>query len=331
MNNFWTKLKKPIFLLAPMEDVTDTVFRRIIIDCGRPNVMFTEFTNADGLCSPKGVTHVAQRLQYKSLERPLVAQIWGNHPETFLLASKKVIDLGFDGLDINMGCPEKNVIKKHAGGGCIQDHALAKELIAATKEGLEGKIPLSVKTRIGFKNIETENWISFLLEQKLTALIVHLRTVKEMSNPPAHWEEMKKIVKIRDEISPETLIFGNGDIQSIKEAREKISLYGIEGVMIGRGVFSNPWVFKEDFSINNISIEERLALFKKHVNLWYKTWGNTKNFQTLKKYFKIYIQNFTGASDLRTKLMECNNKIEIEKTIEHFLLSRNVLNSLRHF
>jgi len=318
MTNFWQTFKKPIFLLAPMEGVTDTVFRQIINGCGKPDVMFTEFTNADGLCSPKGTKHVSQRLKYTELERPIVAQIWGNNPETFYKAAQKIVDMGFDGLDINMGCPEKNVVKKHAGGGCILDHALAKELISAAKEGLAGKIPLSVKTRIGFKNIETENWIGFLLEQNFAALTVHLRTVKEMSDPPAHWEEMEKIIKLKIEIAPEILIFGNGDINSIAQANEKIAAYGIDGVMMATGIFSNPWLFADSINLKDVTVQDRLQLLLKHVALWDKTWGNTKNFQALKKYFKIYIQGFPGASELRTRLMECNNRSNVEKTIKEW-------------
>ena len=193
MKNFWTKLKKPILLLAPMEDVTDTVFRQIIKDAGKPDVFFTEFTNADGIMSKKGAKHVTQRLQYTEKERPIVAQIWGIHPQTMKQAAQKIVEQGFDGIDINMGCPEKKVIKKGAGGGCIKNPPRAIEIIQAVQEGANNKIPVSVKTRIGYNAIQINEWIGKLLEQNLAALTIHLRTVKEMSTPPAHWEEMIKI------------------------------------------------------------------------------------------------------------------------------------------
>lgn len=315
MNNFWQKLNKPIFILAPMEDVTDTVFRQIIMECGKPDVMFTEFTNADGLCSPKGEKKVGQRLMYSKNERPLVAQIWGNNPSAFFNAAKKIVEMEFDGLDINMGCPEKNVVKKHAGGGCINDHVLAKELIDAAREGINGRIPLSVKTRIGLKTIDTKNWIGFLLEQNLAAVTVHLRTVKEMSEPIPHYEELEKIIELRNTLNPETLIIANGGIKTMTDASEKIKQYNIDGVMIATGIFNNPWIFNRNIDPAKISIEERLSLLLKHVELWDKTWGNNKNFQTLKKYFKIYINGFTNASELRGKLMECNNHEEVKQFI----------------
>lgn len=300
--------------MAPMEDVTDTVFRQLLIDCGRPSVMFTEFTNADGICSPKGFKHVVQRLEYTPQERPLVAQIWGNNPETFYEAARKIEAMGFDGVDINMGCPERGVVKKGAGGGCISHPEIAAKIIQAVKDGAPN-LPVSVKTRIGLREIQTEQWTGFLLDQNIAALTVHLRTVREMSNPPAHWDEIAKVVKLRNNKKIDTIIFGNGDITSLREAREKVKKYKIDGVMVATGIFQNPWMFNEKIDPLKVPILDRLNLLKKHVEIWDKTWADTKNFQALKKYFKIYVQGFDGASDYRVELMKANNPQETYSTL----------------
>lgn len=314
MKNFWEKSKKPIFLMAPMEDVTDTVFRQLLVDCGRPSVMFTEFTNVDGICSQKGFKHVSQRLVYTEPERPLVAQIWGTNPETFKEAARIIKSLGFDGIDINMGCPERGVVRKGAGGGCIKHPEVAAKLIQAVKEGAPN-LPVSVKTRIGLKEIQTEEWTGFLLDQDIAALTVHLRTVREMSNPPAHWDEIEKVVKLRNKKKCDTLIFGNGDINSLEEAKQKVEKYKIDGVMIATGIFHNPWMFNENIAPLKVPIQDRFNLLRHHVDIWDKTWGNTKNFQALKKYFKIYIQGFDGASDYRVELMKANSPKETYDTL----------------
>lgn len=315
MANFWQQLTKPIFILAPMEDVTDTVFRQIVIQAGRPSVFFTEFTSVDGLFSP-GVKHVAQRLQFTPEEKPLVAQIWGNNPEKFFKAGKLLKDMGFDGIDINMGCPDKGVIKKKSGGGCIKDPMRAAEIIQATKEGAQG-LPVSVKTRLGFKTIETTSWISHLLDQNLAALSIHLRTVAEMSKVSAHWDEMIKIVKLKNEKHVDTVIIGNGDIKSLQEAKEKIQQYRIDGVMIGRGIFENIWIFNGAIDASAQSLDTRINLLLHHMDLFEKTWGNDKHFPILRKYFKIYLHGFPYAQELRMKLMEAVNSQEVKQILDN--------------
>src|SRR5437764_10610115 len=237
MKNFWNELTTPFFILAPMEDVTDTVLRQVIARCGKPAVFFTEFTNVEGMFS-KGERHVNQRLQYTEAERPLVAQIWGTRPENFFKGAKKLIDMGFDGIDLNMGCPASGVMQKGACSGLINNRPLAKEIIDATKEGAAGLIPVSVKTRLGFRAIDF-SWIAFVLEQKPAVLTVHARTVSEMSKVPAHWDKLKTVVDMRDALSSETLIVGNGDIKSLDEARQKVAEAGADGAMVGRGIFDN--------------------------------------------------------------------------------------------
>jgi nifR3 family TIM-barrel protein len=304
MNTIWKELIKPILVLAPMEDVTDTVFRQIIASCTKPDIFYTEFTNVDGLLS-EGHDIVSQRLKYSETEHPIIAQLWGIHPNAFYEAAKQIVALGFDGVDINMGCPQKKVTQHGACAALISNQSLAKEIIDATKKGVNGKIPVSVKTRIGYKKI-SDTWIQFLLEQHLDALIIHGRTAHEMSKVPAHWDEIAKYTGCG------TLIIGNGDVKDAKDAMEKCNTYKTDGAMIGRGVFDNPWCF--DHTGHNGTKEELFALLKKHVDLFEHTWRNTKNYAILKKYFKIYIRDFTGASELRSQLCTMTPE-EIHDTI----------------
>lgn len=312
MKKIWQKLKKPIFAQSPMEDVTDTVFRQIIAKCGKPDVFFTEFTNVEGLCS-RGRDKVGRRLIFSPIEKPIIAQIWGLNPEKFYEASKIISKMGFAGIDINMGCPEKSVVKKGAGGKLIDNPDLAKEIILAVKKGADG-LPVSVKTRIGVKEIQTEKWIRFLLEQNLDCITVHGRTVKEQSEAPNHWDEIGKAVKIRNEMKLKTLIIGNGDIQTRKNAFEKIEKYKLDGIMIGRGIFNNLWIFnKENIDPTKISYENKLELLIEHLVLFDKTWGKkpespkgSKNFSLMKKFYRIYISGHPNAKELRMKLMELN-------------------------
>ena len=319
MKNFWNQLSKPIFILAPMEDVTDTVFRQIIARCGKPAVFFTEFTNVEGMFS-KGERLVNQRLRYTEEERPVVAQIWGTCPENFFKAAKKLIDMGFDGIDLNMGCPASGVMQKGACSGLINNRPLAKEIIDATKEGAAGALPVSVKTRLGFRAIDFD-WIQFVLEQKLAVLTVHLRTVSEMSKVPAHWDKLKTVVEMRDALSSETLIIGNGDIQSLNEARQKVAEAGADGAMIGRGIFNNPYLFSDTMTLSDKTPEEKMCLLLDHMRLWIDTWDNTKHFPILRKFFKIYANGFPGAQDLRMQLMEIQTPEETESVIATFLQS----------
>ena len=285
-----------------MEDVTDTVFRQIITKCGKPDVFFTEFTNADGMCS-KGRDKVGKRLIFTPAEHPIVAQIWGSKPENFLETAKLIKLRKFDGIDINMGCPEKSVIKRGLGGALIDNQSLAKEIILATKEGAGG-LPISIKTRIGVKNIQTEEWAKFLLEFNLDCLIVHGRTVAEMSYSSTHWDEIEKVAKLKDSLKLKTLIIGNGDVKSYKEAMEKSEQYGLDGIMIGRGIFNNLWIYNKNIDPAKISYREKLKLLIKHITLFDKTWGKTKNFSLMKKFYKIYTSGMPDAHNVRMKLME---------------------------
>ncbi len=308
--NFWEGLQKPIMILAPMDGVTDTVFRQIVCSVGKPDVLFTEFVPVDAILSKKGSEVIKKSLQFSKIERPIVAQIWGTDPEKFYQAAQIISKLDFDGIDINMGCPDHSTIKKGACAALIKNPKLAQEIILATIKGADG-LPVSVKTRIGFREIETENWVTSLLETPIAALALHLRTVSEMSKVPAHWEEVEKVVKVRDELKSNALIIGNGDIKTLKEAKNKCELYGIDGVMIGRGIFENIWVFNVDVNIENIIRKQKIELLIKHLNLFKKTFGSTRNFELMKKFVKCYVNNFKGSKQAREILMKTKTLDEL--------------------
>ncbi len=302
-----------------MEDVTDNIFREVIAITAKPDIMFTEFTNVHALMS-EGREDALINLEFSGKQRPIVAQIWGVNPDFFKESARLIVKLGFDGIDINMGCPVKKVTSMGSGAAHIKDKMLSAEIIKATKEGA-GDIPVSVKTRIGFDKVETEDWASFLLEQGIAALTIHGRTAKQMSKVSADWNEIGKVVKLRDEIAPSTIVIGNGDVLSYQEVIEKSKRYGVDGVMIGRGIFQNPWVFEKEKRFH--SKEERIKLLILHIKLFEKRWKGKLpdyrykgKFQVLKKFFKIYIRDFNGASDLRQRLMECNFPEEVYKIDE---------------
>jgi len=315
--------------LAPMADVTDCAFRQIIAKYGKPDVFFTEFVSVDGLCSP-GREKLLIDLKYGENERPIVAQIFGSKPENFEKVARMLVEMGFDGIDINMGCPVKKILNQQSCSALIKTPELAKEIILATKRGA-GSLPVSVKTRIGFNKMELERWIPTILETEPVALMVHLRTVKEMSKVPAHWEVMKRIVEIRDELTharggarKKTLILGNGDMRSLEEAEQKVKETGCDGVMLGRAIFGNPWLFAGSV----VGIEEKLRVMIEHTKLYEKMLGKHKNFAIMKKHFKAYVNGFPacagrdGAKELRVKLMETENASQVESIVNDFLASK---------
>lgn len=314
MKNIWKELKKPIFILAPMEDVTDTVFRQIIAHCAPPDLFFTEFTSIDGLLS-KGAENVKRRFLYTEKERPLIAQIWGSSPQKFYEAASLISTMGFDGIDINMGCPDRGVMKHGGGSALIGKKDQVKDIVDSVKNATN--LPLSIKTRIGIKDIVTEDWISFLLSLNLDALTVHGRTARDMSKVPALWDEIGKAAKLKNSIAPETILIGNGDVLTRKDGLEKVDKYKVDGIMIGRGIFNNLWTFEKVEQEHTLN-DNILALLK-HVELFESTWGDRKNFLILKKFFKAYIKDFQNASDLRGKLMETKNGEEVKKILTEFI------------
>lgn len=322
--NFWTKLKKPIFVLAPMANVTDAAFRRIINTYGKPDVFWTEFVSVEGLLS-RGRDKLLPDLWFTPEERPIVAQIFGGKPEQFYEIAPLLVKLGFDGVDINTGCPHDGVVKSGGGSCLIADPKRAQEVIRALKKGLAdagSNMPVSVKTRIGYNKNEVETWIPALLETGIAALTVHLRTRKEMSDVPAHWELMPRIVELRNQYAPEMVLLGNGDVKNLAEARQRVEETGCDGVMIGRGIFGNPWLFREYIP----TIDEKLRVALEHTRLFESLYGPAKNgerwlkdFANMKKHFKAYVNGFDGAKELRIKMMEAETVVEIEQLVKDFL------------
>ena len=304
-----------------MANVTDAAFRRIIAKYGKPDLIWTEFVSAEGLLSA-GRERLLVDFWFDRGEHPIVAQIFGGKPEQFYEVAQLINKLGFDGTDINMGCPDKGVEKSGGGAALIKNPKLAQEIIAETIRGAGG-LPVSVKTRLGYNKNELDTWLPALLDTELSAVTLHLRTRKEMSFVPAHWEEAGHAVEIRDKMKSKALLLGNGDVQTPAEAREKAKQYGVDGVMLGRAIFGNPWLFAEKVP----AIEEKLKVMVEHAKLFEKLFGtgtapngkHLKPFEVMKKHFKAYCSGFDGAKELRVKLMETENVDEVEKLVIKYL------------
>ena len=318
--NFWSEFPRPFFILAPMEDVTDIVFRHVVSEAARPDVFFTEFTNTESYCHPEGIHSVRGRLTFSEDEQPMVAHIWGDKPEQFRKMSIGLKEMGFKGIDLNMGCPVANVAKKGKGSGLILRPERAAEIIQATKEG---GLPVSVKTRLGYYEIdEWKDWLKHVFEQDIANLSIHLRTRREMSKVDAHWELIEAIKTMRDEIAPHTLLTINGDIPDRQKGLELANKYGVDGVMIGRGIFHNPFAFEKE--PREHTSEELLDLFRLHLSL-YEKYSNeeTQQFKALRRFFKIYIRGIKGASQLRHKLMSTETIDEARELLDEFEAKRN--------
>lgn len=314
-NNFWQKLRKPFFALAPMADVTDIAERQMLVKYGKPDVLYTEFVSADGLMS-QGKEVLIKDLRFKKNEHPIVAQFFGDKPENFLGCAKLAKELGFDGFEINMGCPDKSVMKQGAGAALMKNPKLAREIIRAAKKGA-GDMPVSVKTRIGFNKNEIETWLPELLAEKPAVITIHGRTKKEMSKVDAHWDVIARAVEIAK--GSGVLIMGNGDVKNLEDGIQKVKKSGVYGVMVGRGIFGNPWFFNS--KIKNISLEKKLKVMIEHAKLFEKELANKniKGFHVMKKHFKAYASGFDGAKELRAKLMETNSAKEAEKIVKDFI------------
>lgn len=309
MTDFWQTLPKPFFILAPMEAVTDVVFRHVVAHAARPDVFFTEFTNAASYCSPKGIHSTRGRLTFTADEQPMVAQIWGNRPDQFEVMAKGLADVGYQGIDINMGCPDKSVIRNGSGSGLIRTPELAGELIkAAQTSGL----PVSIKTRLAdVKLTEWSDWLSYLLQQNIANLTIHLRTRKEMSKVEAHYELISDIKKMRDQLAPNTLLTINGDIHDRQHGQELVRDYGVDGIMIGRGVFHNPFAFETKKRRHTGTELIELLRFQLDLHDQYAAELEARKFDPLKRFFKIYIRDFPGASQLREQLMHTKTTAEV--------------------
>ncbi len=307
--NIWDKLPKPFLILAPMEGVTDIVFRQVIASAGRPDLFFTEFTNVSSYASEKGRANALERLKIVPTDKPIIAQIWGKDPKHFSICTAALENLGFAGVDLNFGCPDKNVNRNGGGAAMIKTPELAVECFRNAKKSTN--LPVSIKTRLGWsKPEEYHDWLSILLAENPAALTVHLRTKKEMSKVPAHYELIPEIIKLRDQISPATKLIINGDIKNRAHALELHQKYPeIDGFMIGRGVFANPYCFTD----HTPTREELMGLLKLHLDLYEKY--NFSSFEPLKHFFKIYINNFPGAADIRANLMETHSVAEARDII----------------
>ncbi len=323
-NNFWKDLEAPFFVLAPMEDVTDTAFRELVLRISNPksiHVLMTEFTSVEGMMHPIGRKRVTERFIVSKEERQLlketgvklVAQIWGTTPEHYRKAAEILSEeYDFDGIDINMGCPVKNVVKHGACSALIGTPDLAKEIVLATKEG--SKLPVSVKTRTGIREHITEEWMETLISVEPAALTLHGRTQKMMSEKPAEWTEIAKAVAVKNRLKPDLPFIGNGDVFSYQQGLDYHQQYGVDGLMIGRGIFHDPWIFNP--SVVEPTQKQKMETLVDHVRIFDKNWHNTKNFNILKRFFKIYIRDFDGASALRAQLMETKNAEEVYRLME---------------
>ncbi|MBI5973652.1 tRNA dihydrouridine synthase [Staphylococcus caledonicus] len=313
--NFWSELPRPFFILAPMEDVTDIVFRHVVSEAARPDVFFTEFTNTESFCHPEGIHSVRGRLTFSEDEQPMVAHIWGDKPDHFREMSIGLAEMGFKGIDLNMGCPVANVAGKGKGSGLILRPERAAEIIQATKAG---GLPVSVKTRLGYYEIdEWKDWLKHVFEQDIANLSIHLRTRKEMSKVDAHWELIEAIKNLRDEIAPDTLLTINGDIPDRQTGLELANKYGIDGVMIGRGIFHNPFAFEKEQREH--TSKELLDLLRLHLSLFNKySTDETRQFKSLRRFFKIYVRGIRGASELRHQLMSTESIDEARALLDEF-------------
>jgi nifR3 family TIM-barrel protein len=322
MKNIWKKVSniKPFFCLAPMSDVTDIAFRQIIAKYskhgktgGGPDIFFTEFVSADGIASIKGKKKLLPILKFSKKEKPIIAQIFGAKSENIKIACQIISKLDFDGIDINMGCPDKSVIKQGAGSALINTPKLAQEIIHAAKLGAP-KLPISVKTRIGYNHIEYKKWLLKIIEEGISALTIHLRTKKEMSDVPAHFELAKDIVKTVRKCDKKVVLIANGDIKNLEQGRILAKETGFDGIMIGRGIFGNPWLFNSKIKLENITVSKKLKVLTEHTKLYEKLLPY-RNFANMKKHFKAYVNGFDGAKELRVELMKAKNSKDVIKII----------------
>ncbi len=313
MQAFWHALPQPFFVLAPLAGVTDPAFRRLIAKYGKPHAIWTEFTSADGLCAP-GRDRLVRGLVYAESERPIVAQLFGAKPDMMERAAALAVELGFDGIDINMGCPDRSVEKRGAGAALCKRPALARAMIRAAKKGAGG-VPVSAKIRLGYDRNELATWLPALLEAEPVAITIHARTRQEKSQSPAHWDAIAQAVDIRDELTSPACIVGNGDVADLADARRKVRASGADGVMLGRAIFGNPWLFDERRALTDVSPAEKLRVLLEHTRLFEELLGDIKSLDTMKKHYKSYLKGFDGAKALFLQIMEARDINEVEARV----------------
>lgn len=318
---FWRNLPKPFFASAPMADVTDVAFRALVAKRGAPDVFWTEFVSADGLYHTREIQKMSDAenplmrdLRFSEEQRPIIAQIFSSKPEMIAYATKLVAELGFDGVDLNMGCPDRAIERQGAGAAMIKNPKLAQEIIRAAKEA--SALPVSVKTRVGYSKESLEDWLGALLEANPAAITLHLRTRKELSLVKADWELMKKAVAIRNRVNPGVLLIGNGDVSDLADARAKAAESGCDGVMLGRAMFGNPWVFAGRKPEDTPFAEKLAALVELAHN--FEKISPPKNFAILKKHIKAFVTGFDGAADFRARLMSAESAHELETAVRMY-------------
>lgn len=318
MQSFWDTLPKPFFVMAPMADVTDPAFRRLVAACGAPDIFWTEFVSADGLYYtrevkklPDAENPLMRDLQFSASERPIIAQIFSSKPHMIEYTVKLVAQLGFDGVDLNMGCPDRSIERQGCGSAMIKTPALAKELIAVAKAA--SALPVSVKTRVGYSKESLDEWLPTLLEAAPVAVTLHLRTRNQMSLVPANWDFMKKAVEIRARTASDVLLIGNGDIQDLTDAKQKVAESGCDGAMIGRGMFGNPWVFAGRAQEGTPLPEKLSALVRLAED--FEQLRPQKNFAILKKHVKAFVTGFEGAAELRANIMRAETAKDMRRVI----------------
>jgi len=325
MQSFWTT-EKPLFALAPMADVTDPAYRALIADYAKASATaiwyatWTEFVSADGLYHTREKKKMADEenplvrdLRYTEAERPVIAQFFTGDPAMMEYAAALAVELGFDGVDINMGCPDRSIEKQGAGAASIRNPERSREVIRAALRGAAGKIPVSVKTRLGYNRIEYEEWLPHLLGEDIAGLTMHMRTRKEMSLVPAHYELAGDLVRFVKERRPELPFLANGDLASVKDAKERAIAAGFDGAMLGRAIFGNPWLFAEE-APSPKSKEERVAALLGLARR-FDALRPKKHYAILKKHFKAFIRDWPDAGELRARLMETGTLSALEAVL----------------
>ncbi len=347
---FWGNLASPIVGLSPMDGVTDASMRFVAKKYGQPDIIYTEFVSAEGLWRIKkrgDLEHkIWNELKYSEIERPVIAQIFGSEPESFYEAAKIVCELGFDGIDINMGCPSPGLEKRGGGAGLIRDKCNAVEVVEATRRGVQDylrtqgiensrtqdkEIPVSLKTRIGSDKPDPK-WWEVIAGMQMPAVAMHGRTFKQLYSGEADWEMLLQAAEVIRASGAKFL--GNGDVKEIKNSKtqelkivtktgREIDLTGkMDGVLIGREATGNPWVLRKDGYVP--TVKEKLAVAveqaKKYEELFNAEYDD-KHFQffPMRKHLACFVRGFEGSVSLRRQLMSANNADEVEMMIVDFL------------
>jgi len=362
--SFWHDIAQPIIGLSPMDGVTDPAFRLMVARYGKPDVQFTEFINVDEVCH--GVDAAWSQLRYDEIERPIVAQIYGADPDKFYQVAQVVCELGFDGVDINMGCPSKNVSARGCGAALIRNPPLAKEIIRAVQAGVRDwasghrldavglrprvvervkalasmrtgdgttprrPIPVSVKTRLGYDAVVIEDWAAVLLEERPAALSIHGRTLAQMYRGRADWDAIGRAAKLVRETS--TLVFGNGDVESMDDLVRKVRDTQVHGVLIGRSALGNPWIFRAKARAKaavggsaltelqpDVPLQERFRVALEHAR-YFESLGGASRFSAMRKHLGWYCTGFFKAAEVRAQMFRATSSYDVERILAGIVL-----------